>query len=213
MEIKKFVFNLFGVNTYVVNDENTKEALIIDCAAYNEAENQVLSKYLDENGLTPIAIINTHLHVDHVMGAAYVFAKYGLKPAAHRADEMLYANAPAHGAMFGMEVKGALPPLGISLTETDTITCGGLTFSILHVPGHSPGSVCFYEPNEAVIFVGDVLFNGSIGRTDLLGGNYEQLISGIQNKLMTLPGETVVYSGHGPKTTIQLEKDTNPFLK
>lgn len=212
MTIKQFAFNFFGENTYVVSDDNTKEALIFDSGMMNDQENAMLFDYISSNSLKPIAAINTHLHVDHILGAAFVHKTYGLAPRAHVADKMLYDRAPEQGAMFGMEFKEKLPELATPLTENDTVTCGQLTFKIFHVPGHSPGSLCFYEESEKVIIAGDVLFNGSIGRTDLLGGDHDQLISGIKSKLLVLPGDTVVYSGHGPETTIQKEKDSNPFL-
>lgn len=212
MTVKQFAFNFFGENTYVVSDDNTKEALIFDSGMMNDKENATLASYIEANDLKPIAAINTHLHVDHILGVAFVHKSYGLAPKAHTADKMLYDRAPQQAAMFGMEFKDELPELGTSLTEEDVVTCGDLSFRIFHVPGHSPGSLCFYEENEKVILVGDVLFNGSVGRSDLLGGDHDQLISGIKAKLLGLPGETVVYSGHGPATTIQKEKDSNPFL-
>ncbi len=213
MTLKQFTFNYFGVNTYVVSDEKTKEAIIFDCAAFNDQENKVLTDYLEENELTPIALVNTHLHVDHIMGARYIYLKYGLKPDASYDDLPNYEGAPQHGLMFGMQLNDELPPLGKSLKEGDKLTCGSVEFDIIHVPGHSPGSLCFYDKVKGFIIVGDVLFNGSIGRTDLLGGNHELLLNGIKKKLLVLPDETVVYSGHGSPTTIGAERRSNPFLQ
>lgn len=212
MTIKQFAFNFFAENTYVVSDDETKEALIFDSGMMNEKENQILTQYIESSDLKPIAAINTHLHVDHILGVAYVYNTYGFAPRAHVADKVLYERAPQQATMFGMDFKDELPELAEPLTEGDTVTCGSLTFQIYHVPGHSPGSLCFHEKNENVMLVGDVLFNGSVGRSDLPGGDHDQLIRGIKEKLLILPEETIVYPGHGPSTTIGEEKKSNPFL-
>lgn len=213
MTIQQFTFNFFAENTYVVSDDETKEALIFDSGMMNEKENRQLSDYLTQNGLKPVAAINTHLHVDHILGVPYVHETYGFAPRAHVADIPLYQRAAQQATMFGMDFKEELPALAAPLTDADVVTCGHLTFHIYHVPGHSPGSLCFHEKNEKVILVGDVLFNGSVGRSDLPGGDHDQLIRGIKEKLLILPDETLVYSGHGPATTIGNEKRSNPFLQ
>lgn len=213
MTIKQFAFNFFAENTYVVSDDTTKEALIFDSGMMNEQENQVLVRYIEENDLIPVGAINTHLHIDHILGVPFVFKKYGFSPRAHEADVVLYNRAPQQATLFGMNFTDKLPPLATPLTENDIVKLGKHTFQIFHVPGHSPGSLCFYEENEKVMLVGDVLFNGSVGRSDLLGGDHDQLISGIKKKLLVLPEDTLVYPGHGPATTIGEEKRSNPFLQ
>jgi len=157
-------------------------------------------------------VINTHLHFDHQFGNKFLFDTYGILPEAGKADEYLLDDVVAHVRSFGLDIKEEAQPLGGYLTENQVIKFGNTSFVIYQVPGHSPGSVAFYDEKDGILFAGDVLFRGSIGRTDLPQGDYATLIESITNKLLTLPDSTVVYSGHGPSTTIGFEKKNNPFL-
>lgn len=213
MLIEQFVFNPFGVNTYVVHDPSTNDAVIFDPANHTESEHNKLINYIKENNLKLHAILLTHQHVDHILGLRALVKTFNVPIYAHSGDQFLYENAAEHGSMFGLQVGDELPPITNIVNEGDTLTFGSLEFSTLHVPGHSPGSICYYEPSNGFTFVGDVLFSGSIGRTDLWGGNHDQLLEGIREKLFALPDQTKVHSGHGPTTTIGHEKETNPFLK
>lgn len=210
MTIKTFVFSPFMENTYVAYDE-TKECIIIDPGCVTEAEQKALQQFIADNQLSVKHLINTHLHLDHAFGNLFVEKTYGVLAKAHRADEFLLQQIRSQAEMFGM-VYNEQPELKEYLTEEDTVSFGNVTLTSIHVPGHSPGSLCFYDASSAVLFAGDVLFQGSIGRTDLPKGNYEQLIDGITSKLLVLPEETIVYCGHGPTTTIGYEKMNNPYL-
>lgn len=210
MTIKTFVFSPFMENTYVAYDE-TKECIIIDPGCFTGAEQQELLQFIGENQLTVKHLINTHLHLDHVFGNVFVEKTYGVLAKAHKADEFLLQQINAQAEMFGLIYNGH-PELKEYLSEGDTVTFGNVTLRAIHVPGHSPGSLCFYDAISSTLFAGDVLFQGSIGRTDLPKGNYEQLIDGISTKLLALPEETTVYCGHGPTTTIGYEKAYNPYL-
>ncbi len=212
MKIANFVCNPFAENTYVVYDEASREAAIIDCGCYTESEEQRLADFISLNNLNVKYLLNTHLHLDHVFGNRWAAAEFGVQPLAHRADEVLLENFERQCALFGIPAADGAQALGGYLDENDTLNIGGEEFQILHVPGHSPGSLCFYSAHAKAVFVGDVLFQQSIGRTDLQGGCYEQLIEGIEQKLFTLPDETVVYSGHGPATQIGFEKQNNPYI-
>lgn len=214
MKIKTFEFNPLGVNTYVLHDE-TGECAIIDAACFYPDEKELLLNYIYDNNLVIKHLINTHLHFDHVFGVNFIASQFDLKLEAHQADEFLLENLPQQLMMFGIRTNGTddfTPEVGRYLTENDVIRFGNQELNILHVPGHSPGSLCYYNPKSGSVVVGDVLFNGSIGRTDLAGGNFDELIGGIRSKLFTLPDETIVYSGHGPATTIGHEKKYNSFL-
>jgi len=211
MEIKKFEFNPFPVNTYLLYDE-TLECVIIDAGMLHDEERELLDQFIEENQLKIKYLLNTHCHFDHVLGNAYIQKKYGVELMANEADSFLLDRVKEQALMFGVPISDEAITLNKNLNENDIVSFGNTSLHVLHVPGHSPGSLCFYVPNENCLFVGDVLFNGSIGRTDLPGGDYEELIKGIKDKLLILPENTTVYSGHGEETTIGKEKRTNPFF-
>ncbi len=212
LEIKTFVFNPFMENTYIVYD-HTKEAAIIDCGAIYDEETESLRRFITDNGLSVKHILNTHLHLDHQFGNAFATREFGVLPKAHHADESMIDNLEQQAMLFGIPQKVKPQILGGHIQDNETIIFGDSSLEAVLVPGHSAGSLCFYSATDEVVFVGDVLFAGSIGRTDLPGGNYEQLIKGIKERLLVLPDNTTVYSGHGPTTTIGIEKTNNPFLR
>lgn len=212
MKIKEFRCNPFAENTYLLYDE-TSEAIIIDCGCLYDDEKTIMANFISKNNLTIKHLINTHLHIDHIFGNEWAARTFGVLPQAHQADEFLIEQAVAQARLFGIYEEVKPQALGNYLNEGDLIRFGNQDLQILHVPGHSAGSLCFYSEKEDFVIVGDVLFRGSIGRTDLPGGNYAQLISQINSKLLTLPDETTVYSGHGISTTIGQERRTNPFLQ
>lgn len=210
IKIQPFVFNAFQVNTYVLSDE-TGECIIVDAACYTQKEKDSIDQYITSNHLRPVKLINTHCHVDHVLGMKHVVSKYKTTVEANEADVPLLSDAKNHGVIFGFDVEE--PPVVTEyLTEGKDVTFGNSTLKSFHVPGHSPGSIAFYNPEQKFVITGDVLFKGSIGRTDLPGGDYDQLMQSIYKKLMTLPPETEVFPGHGPSTTIHEEALSNPFL-
>jgi len=211
MHIQTFQFNPFQENTYIVSDDSG-EAVIIDCGCLVPAEDERLNLYVKANHLHVKQLLNTHLHLDHSFGNYVAAHTFGVLPQAHQADEFLISQLFTQSQLFGIQSIVREQPLGGYLNEGDVVSFGHTSFEVLHVPGHSPGSICFYCRAENILFVGDVLFCGSIGRTDLPKGNYAELISGIQKKILTLPDETVVYSGHGPVTTIGSERVNNPYL-
>ncbi len=209
--IQKFVFNTFQENSFLLYDE-TGDCILVDMGSYTVAEKKEVLNFIANNRLNPVKIVNTHCHVDHLLGNSFFKNKFKAKTAAHAADEFILNRAVEQGNVFGFEVE-APPAIDELLNEGTPLSFGGSALEILHVPGHSPGSVALYSPEDGFVISGDVLFNGSIGRTDLPGGNYDTLIRSITEKLMVLPDETVVYPGHGPETTIGEEKHSNPFLR
>ncbi|MDO5664193.1 MAG: MBL fold metallo-hydrolase [Bacteroidia bacterium] len=212
MKIKIFEFNPLGVNTYVLYDK-TGECIIIDASCFFPDEKELLLNFILDNNLVVKHLVNTHLHFDHIFGVNFIASQFDLKLQVHKDDEFLLVNLSEQLQMFGFNSNTDYKPeIGGYLAENDTITFGEHQLKILHVPGHSPGSIVFYNEKEKFAVVGDVLFNGSIGRTDLPGGSFEQLADGIRTKLFTLPDETEIYSGHGPKTTVGQEKKYNPFV-
>ncbi len=211
MKLHHLIFNPYEVNTYIVAGKDGQCA-IVDPACCSPEEQAVLEKYIKDKELKPTWLINTHGHFDHVIGNAFVHKTWPVKTAAHRADLFLMENAYRQGEIFGFAVEQPPKP-DIFLDEGDTVTLGDdMALQVYHIPGHSPGSIVLYSPGEQYVIVGDVLFNGSIGRTDLPGGDYDQLITGIETKLMTLPPKTMVFPGHGPQTSIGQEMMHNPFL-
>lgn len=212
MKIKKFEFNMFPVNCYVLSDESG-EAVVIDAGCFYPEEKQMLKEYLEDNNLKLKHVLNTHLHLDHIFGNPFLFQEYGLRPESGQQDEFLLDQASSMARSFGFMYEEKQPTLGRYVCEGDTISFGDTQLKAFHVPGHSPGSIVYYCQEAACLFSGDVLFYGSIGRTDLKGGNFDELREGICNHLFTLPGETRVYPGHGPSTSIGYEKKNNPFFR
>lgn len=209
-KIKIFVFNSFQENTYLVYDE-TNECIIVDAGCSNENEYNKIDEFISENSLSLKFIVNTHCHIDHILGNAYLANKYGVESIANKEDLPLIERSKDMAAAFGLNVQE--PPIPSRLVnEGDEIKFGNSTLLVKHVPGHSPGSIALYSENEKFVIVGDVLFKGGIGRTDLPGGSYDTLIASINDKLFTLNDDVIVYSGHGESTTIAKEKSDNPFF-
>lgn len=212
MKIKRFEFNMFPVNCYVISDE-TGEATIIDAGCFYAEEQQALKQYIEENKLTVKHLLNTHLHLDHVFGNPFMLREFGIKAEACQLDEFLLEKLPQQCQAFGFRANEAPVPLGKAINDGDTICFGNTELQAIHVPGHSPGSMVYYDKTNNCMFSGDVLFQGSIGRADLEGGDFDQLIDNISTRLFVLPDETVVYPGHGETTTIGKEKMDNPFFR
>lgn len=210
MEIKTFIFNQFGVNNYVIYDE-TKQCAIVDAACYTDKEKQTLIDFIEKNNLTPVKIINTHTHIDHILGNVHISNYFKLPVSIHRAAEFFLQTSKEYGAMFGFNVDNQTYNVEY-LNDNDIITIGNSQIKILYTPGHADGSICLYNEQSDWVITGDVLFSGSVGRSDLPTGDHEQLIENIKTKLMTLPDSTIVYPGHGPETSIKEEKLGNPFL-
>lgn len=213
MKLVKFGFSLFGINTYVVVDEATKKCAVVDPGMIEPEEENALVNYIERNGLTVTHVINTHLHVDHAVGDKFVADKFKVPVLGHKSDETLGARMQQQAMMFGMREKLDAVSLTSYLEDGDKVKVGEGELDVLHVPGHSPGSIALYDPEGKYVIVGDALFDGSIGRTDLPGGDFRTLINSIRSKLLTLPDDTTVYSGHGPATTIGREKKYNPYLR
>jgi glyoxylase-like metal-dependent hydrolase (beta-lactamase superfamily II) len=210
IRIKVFVFNPFQENTYVLHDE-TLECVIIDPGCYGPVEEKQLSDYIASNHLKPVALINTHAHIDHILGNNFMHQTYGLKPLLHKAGEIFLKSAPEHGKMFGFNVDEMVLPEQF-LEDNETFRFGNSNLEIRYTPGHVDGSVCLVNHENRFVITGDVLFNQSIGRTDLPTGDFDLLIQSITQKLYTLPDDYLVYPGHGPATTIGDEKLGNPFV-
>jgi glyoxylase-like metal-dependent hydrolase (beta-lactamase superfamily II) len=208
--VKTFVFNLFQENTYIIFDE-TKECAIIDPGCYNQPEVQKLNHFISAQNLKPVRLINTHGHVDHVLGIAKISKEYNLVPEFHSDEVYLLDNAIEHGLMFGFNVE-PLPERINFFKENSPVKFGNSSLEVIHVPGHSKGSVALFSASDKIVFTGDVLFKDSIGRTDLEGGDYDILMNSIFKKILTLGDDVVVFPGHGPSTTIGIEKLNNPFL-
>lgn len=213
ISIKDFQFNMLPVNTYVVWDE-TKEAVVIDPGCYYPDEGQQLCSFIRRSGLSVRHLLNTHLHFDHIYGNPIVENEFGVFAEGNGADMPWLTDIRKRLAAFGIHSDITINPIKPEnqLEEGDTIEFGNTTFQVLQVPGHSPGSVVFYCKEDSVLFTGDVIFQGSIGRTDFPDGNHNALIAGIRNKLMTLPDNTVILPGHGPSTTIGDERKYNPYI-
>ena len=208
--VKAFPNNAFQENTYIVYDESG-ECAIIDPGMSNGAEQNVVVNFIKENKLKPILLLNTHCHIDHVLGNKFVFDQYGLKPQYHIGEQPVIDNVPVRAPEFGMRYE--LSPLPDNyLEETGEIAFGNTIFQLLFAPGHSPASLCFYDKEGKIVIGGDVLFRNSVGRTDLPGGNHQLLVKNIEEKLFTLPDDVTVYPGHGVATTIGYEKINNPFF-
>jgi len=209
-QIQAFVFNFASENTYIIFNEN-KNAWLIDPGNMNVQETKIIESFIAEKELKIKKIILTHAHIDHILGLQWAFDTYKTPVAMHKDDQEILDMFQISGMRFGFQ----LDHINVDVEyvkEGDELDFDGEKFKIYHVPGHSPGSVVYHNETQKFIISGDVLFEGSIGRTDLYKGNYEQLIEGIKNKLFVLDDETQVFSGHGNPTTIGFEKQYNPFL-
>lgn len=210
MEIKKFTFNPYQENTYVLYDESGA-CVIIDPGMYTGAEQNELVAFIKANNLKPERLLNTHCHIDHVLGNKFVFDNWGLKPEFNKGELYILQAVAGYAPQMGMQYELSPEPEHF-LPETGTIEFGNSNLKLIFAPGHSPAHLCFYAEKENFLIGGDVLFYRSIGRTDLPGGNHQQLIDSIKNNVFLLPDDCEVFPGHGPSTTIAFEKMNNPFL-
>lgn len=212
MQVKTFICNMLHENCYVVYDEQSREAAIIDPGFYWEDEKQLLTGFVRDNGLQVKYLLCTHLHFDHIFGVSFVADTFGVKLSASLFDAPWLDNFTQTVARFGIRPNAAPRPVEHPLHDGDILTLGDHTLECIATPGHSAGGMCFYIKEEAMLFAGDTLFQSSIGRTDFSDGNYAQLIHSIQNRLLGLPAHTVVYPGHGDTTTIEDEIKYNPYI-
>ncbi len=211
IQVKTLILNPFQENTYIIYDQ-TGEAIIIDPGCYSKSDFDEVKWFVDSNELTVKHLILTHGHIDHILGIDSLRDLYQVKCLAHADDLPLIENSPVHGLMFGISIDKA-PTIDELLKDGDKISFGKSTLEIIHTPGHSKGGICILFRDEKKLFTGDTLFNGSIGRTDLMGGNYETLIDSIVHKIIPLGDDMAVYPGHGSPTTIGFEKKNNSFLQ
>jgi hydroxyacylglutathione hydrolase len=210
LKVESFTFNPFQENSYVIHDG--ERAILIDPGCWNTAEERELDDWLSVNKLTPERLILTHAHIDHVLGCAWAHDRFGLLPELHMADLQLLRNAPRQGQIYGVPCPPSPDPARF-IEEGDLIRLGSDELRVLYVPGHAPGHIALYSETQRFVIAGDVLFQGSIGRTDLPGGDYDTLIRSIKEQLLVLDDDVVVHSGHGPDTTIGRERRMNPFLR
>jgi hydroxyacylglutathione hydrolase len=210
LQIQSFVFSPIQENTYLLYNEQ-QQCAIIDPGCFDDTERNQLSAFIEANGLQPVLLINTHCHLDHVFGNKYVAEKYGLTLHIHPNEKLVLEFAPTAGLMYNMPFDNYTGEF-IYLNENDIVKLGDDELKVLLTPGHSPGSISFYCAAQQFVISGDVLFQNSIGRTDLPGGDTNTLIKSIKEKLFILPDEVTVYSGHGPATSIGREKRGNPYV-
>ncbi|MFN3772142.1 MBL fold metallo-hydrolase [Cloacibacterium normanense] len=210
LHIHIFRFNPFSENTYVLfNDQ--KNGVIIDPGNWNEKENEILENFIKEKEISIKNILLTHAHIDHVLGLQWAFDTYKVAVKMHEEEKDVLERNPMSARNYGFDFKPFVGDIEL-INEGEKYFIDEDSFEIFHVPGHSPGSIAFYNEAQKFVISGDALFQGSIGRTDLYRGNHEQLLKSIRTKLFTLPEETEVYSGHGNATQIGFEKNHNPFF-
>ena len=210
IELKLFVFNDFQENSFIISDE-TGECILIDPGCNSQTEFLIIQDFISANNLNPVKIVNTHCHIDHILGISYLKKHYNISFWAHHDEQMLLDTSSEYSMLLGINYKADIT-IDHYLIDKSYVEFGNSKLEIIHTPGHSKGSVCFYSSEKSIVISGDTLFSGSIGRTDLPGGDFNTLITSIKNRLLTLPENTVVYPGHGPATIIKQETDTNPFL-
>ena len=212
LKLEQFVFNPFAENTYVVYDDNTKDCVLIDPGCSNVSEENELFGFIDSHRLKPLMVISTHGHIDHIIGNSAVKKRYGIAVAAHPNVKNDYTHAKQQATWFGLPTDGSFDLPDRDLEDGEVIKVGESTLEVISTPGHAIGSISLYAEIEGWVFTGDALFCRSIGRTDLPGGNYEQLRTNIIERLFHLPDDTEVFSGHGESTTIFDERRYNMFL-
>ncbi|MFD2514736.1 MBL fold metallo-hydrolase [Pontibacter locisalis] len=211
MTVTCLTFNPFQENTYLLHDD-TKECVVIDPGCYEKHEQEELKKFVKDNDLKVVRLLNTHCHIDHVLGNKFVADTYNVPLEIHPDEEQILRAVPTYAPNYGFQLYAEQLPEKY-LKEGDIVKFGNTELEVILAPGHAPGHVVFYNKPEKTVIGGDVLFQGSIGRTDLPGGDFDTLIQSIKTKLFTLPDDVTVYSGHGPETTIGYEKKYNPFLR
>lgn len=211
LTVKTFTFNPVQENTYLLYNENGS-CCIIDPGCYFPEERETLKATIEAEGLKPILLLNTHCHFDHVFGNKFVAETWGLTPLIHEKEQLVHDRAEVSSQKWQLPFEAYQGQFKY-LKEGESVNIGEDQLDVLFTPGHSPGSISFYYEKGGFVIGGDVLFSGSIGRTDLPGGDYDTLVQSIQIKFFTLPDDTKVYSGHGPLTTIGFEKMNNPFMK
>ncbi len=213
MKVKVFTFNPVSENTYLIWDEATMDAAVIDAGMYSAVGRKVFVDFVSEAGLHLCLSLQTHSHYDHIFGLPFVFSEYGLRPHLHVDEEKLYYVMPQWAEYMGLHIDGALPRPQKLLTDGEGIVLGNIYIKVLHTPGHTPGGVCYYIEKENALFSGDTLFRGSVGRSDFPGGNCDDEMRSLAEKLLILPPQTKVWPGHEDSTTIGYESDTNPYLR
>lgn len=212
MIVKRFTFNILNVNTYVLIDEKTYEAIVIDPGCQSAEERETFKDYIINNNLKIKRVIDTHLHFDHIYGQRFVEETFGVGAEACKKDITFLNHYQDLLVMFNMPMDDEALPLKGYLEDGDVIEVGSIRLNVLQVPGHSPGGLAFYEEKEHCAFVGDTILEGGIGRTDMHRGNYDTLVKSIKEKLLPLPDDTMLYSGHGEPATLGHEKETNPEI-
>jgi len=210
--VKTFVFNIIAVNTYLLYDE-TKEAVLIDCGCMYATEERRLCDFIAQNELKLKRVLCTHLHFDHIIGNHFVYKTFKIKPEAHRKEVELIPSIKQQIKFMGVRLPVQLLKVEDFLVGNETIKFGESELVTILVPGHSPGSLAYYSRKDGFVITGDALFKGSIGRTDLWEGNHEMLVAALNDKILSLPDETIVYPGHGPSTSVIQEKFNNPYLR
>lgn len=210
ISIQSFTFGPFQENTYVLYDQ-TNECIVIDPGCYDDAERKQLADFIENKKLKPVKLINTHCHLDHVFGNGFIADKYNLKLEINKLDKVVLDGYLMTASLYNLQAQPSPQP-AVYLAEGDKVKFGSSELEILFTPGHSPGSITFYNRSQKIMIAGDVLFYGSIGRTDLPGGDYNTLIASIKNTLFPLGDDFTVYNGHGSSTTIGFERKNNPFL-
>jgi glyoxylase-like metal-dependent hydrolase (beta-lactamase superfamily II) len=211
IKIKKFVFNSFQVNSYILYDES-RECVIIDAACYEPHEKQEVKEFIEQNNLKLVRNLNTHLHIDHILGNCFIAETFGIYPEYHEASVPFLSTAREIAGSFGYTMN-EIPAPARYLEENEKITFGTSELVVIYTPGHADGSVCFYNKEQGFVITGDVLFRDTIGRTDLPSGNFNLLMKSIREKVFTLSDDTVIYPGHGPETSVGYEKQNNPFIR
>lgn len=210
MVIHRQIFSPIEVNTYIVSAAEG-ECILIDCGCYGPEEEKRLEDFLSAHAMKPVMLLNTHCHLDHIFGNDFILRKYGLRSMFHPGERDNHSSSPKHALMFGLTMEDPPDPER-ELADCEVLTAAGLNMQVIAVPGHSPGGVAFYISDHNALFTGDALFAGSIGRSDLPGGNHGQLLDSIRKRLFVLPPDTAVYPGHGQATTIGEEIRNNPFF-
>lgn len=212
LQVKRFVVNPLGENCYLVWDEK-RECAVIDCGVSSEDKINKIVQFIDENNLTPVLSLQTHMHFDHVWGLPHLYRIYGLRPQCHVGELNIYAEAADMARdLFGADIFQPMVPVQAYLTDGQELKVGDSVLQVLHTPGHTPGGVSFYCAESKVLFSGDTLFQGSVGRADLPGGDMEQELNSVRQRILSLPDDVTVYPGHGGSTSVGEERMFNPYL-